>query len=114
MFWPLVIILSALGAGLVNFVFPDVVGRPIVVMWFLSVCPGMTLIRFLQLKDPIAEWTLAIALSFAIDATVAGIQMYSGLWYPKGTLGILIGFCLLSVLIQIVQLRIHKHKSFIV
>jgi hypothetical protein len=112
LFWPLIIILSALVAGLVNFVFPGAVGRPIIVLWFLSVCPGMALIRFLQLKEPIAEWTLAIALSFAIDATVAGIQVYSGLWYPEGTLGILIGFCLVIALIQIVQLRAYIYKVF--
>lgn len=106
----MVIILSALVAGLVNFVFPSVVGRPIIVLWFLSVCPGMSLIRFLQLKEPIAEWTLAIALSFTIDAAVAGIQMYSGFWYPESTLGILIGLCLVSSLIQIMQLRVHSTK----
>ena len=81
--WPAVILLSALAAGLVNFVIPDVVGRPIIVMWFLFVCPGMVLVRFLRLSEAIAEWTLAIALSLSIDAIVAGIQMYAGLWSPQ-------------------------------
>ena len=97
-FWPLVIILSALAAGLTNFVFPDMVGRPIIVLWFLCVCPGMMLIRFFQLKEPVMEWTLAIALSLTIDAAIAGIQMYSGHWSPPVTLVIIIGICTIGVI----------------
>ena len=61
--WPAVILLSALAAGLVNFVIPGAVGRPIIVMWFLFVCPGMVLVRFFRLSEAVSEWTLAIALS---------------------------------------------------
>jgi uncharacterized membrane protein len=106
--WPVVIILSALVANLVNFVFPDLVGRPIVVMWFLCVCPGMMLIRFFQLKEPVTEWTLAIALSLAIDAAVAGIQMYSGHWSPPITLVIIMGICIIGVLTQIIQISLKR------
>ena len=66
--WPIILMLSALAAGLVNVVFTDIAGRPLIVFWFLFICPGMVLVRFLRLKEPVAEWTLAIALSFAIDA----------------------------------------------
>jgi hypothetical protein len=45
--WPTILILSAIAAGLVTFVLPGIVVRPIVVMWFLFVCPGMVVIRFL-------------------------------------------------------------------
>ena len=106
--WPVVIILSALAASLVNFVFPDLVERPIIVMWFLCVCPGMMLIRFFQLKEPVTEWTLAIALSLAIDAAVAGIQMYSGHWSPPITLVIITVICIIGVLIQMIQINIKR------
>jgi len=105
--WPAVIFPSALAAGLVNFVIPGAMGRPIIVIWFLFVCPGMVVVRFFGLSEPIAEWTLAIALSLAIDAIVAGIQLYAGLWSPAGTLGILIGFCLVGMIMQIAQVKIH-------
>jgi hypothetical protein len=108
--WPAVIILSALAAGFVNFVIPGAAGQPIIVMWFLFVCPGMVLVRFLRLSEPVSEWTLAIALSLAIDAIVAGIQMYAGLWSPPATLAILIGFCLVGAIAQIAQLEIQKIK----
>ncbi len=106
--WPAVIILSALAAGLVNFVIPGAAGRPIIVMWFLFVCPGMVLVRFFRLSEPVAEWTLAIALSLAIDAIVAGMQMYAGLWSPAVTLAILIGFCLVGMIVQIALLNIQQ------
>jgi len=108
--WPAVIILSALVAGLVNFVIPGAAGQPIIVMWFLFVCPGMVLVRFFRLSEPVSEWTLAIALSLAIDAIVAGIQMYAGLWSPQATLAILIGFCLVGAIAQIAQLEMQKIK----
>jgi len=106
--WPAVIILSALAAGLVNFVFPGLVGRPIVLLWFLCVCPGMMLIRFFQLKEPVTAWTLAIALSLAIDAAVASIQMYSGYWSPPIALVIIMGICIIGVLIQIIQISLKR------
>jgi hypothetical protein len=103
--WPIILILSAIAAGLVTFVLPGIVVRPIVVMWFLFVCPGMVVIRFLRLKEPVVEWTLALALSFAIDAIVAGIQLYAGRWSPTGTLVILMSLCLGGALMQIVMGR---------
>jgi hypothetical protein len=99
--WPIIIILSAAAAGLVNFVSTDIAIRPYIVFWFLVVCPGMVLVRFLRLKEPVVEWTLALALSFAIDALVVGIQLYAGRWSPTTTLGILIGICLGGAIMQI-------------
>jgi hypothetical protein len=99
--WPTIIIGSTIAVGFVNFISVGIGLRPIITMWFLFMCPGMTLIRFLRLSEPAVEWTLALALSFSIDAIVAGIQMYAGLWSPTGTLDILICLCLGSAFAQI-------------
>ena len=96
--WSGVILLSMLMAGLVNFVFPDIPGRPVIVMWFLFVCPGMTLIRFFHIDKLITECTLAIVLSFIIDVIIASIQMYTGHWSPPLTLDILMGVCIIGTL----------------
>src|SRR6266566_1769803 len=101
--WPTIIIFSAVAAGLVYFVFTDTLVRPAVIFWFLFVCPGMIVVRFLRLKEPIVEWTLALALSFAIDAIVAAIQLYAGKWSPTGTLTILIGLSLCGAIFQLVN-----------
>jgi hypothetical protein len=98
--WPTIIILSAVAAGLVNFVFTDIAIRPAIMFWFLAVCPGMALVRFLRLADRVVEWILAIALSFAVDAMVAGILLYAGRWSPTATLGILMGISLGGAIMQ--------------
>jgi hypothetical protein len=100
--WPSIIIISAVAAGLVYFVFTNTIVRPAVVFWFLFICPGMMVVRFLRLKEPIVEWTLALALSFAIDAIVAAIQLYAGRWSPAGTLTILMILSLCGAIVQLV------------
>lgn len=99
--WPTIIILSILVTGLVSFVTPDIAGRPLIVIWFLFICPGMALVWLLRPEEPVVKWTLAVALSFAIDGIVAGILMYAGQWTPTGTLLILMSISLGGVLAQI-------------
>ncbi len=103
--WPSIIILSAISVGLVTFVLPDTVVRPALAMWFLFVCPGMTVVRFFRFAETVIEWMLALALSFAIDAFVSGILLYAGWWSPVHILSILIGFCLISAIMQLVIIR---------
>ena len=110
--WSTIIILSAVAAGLVNNVFSTTMVRPALVLWFLCVCPGMVLIRFLRLKEPVVEWTLALALSFVIDALVAAIQLYTGRWSPSATLNILIGFSLSIAIVHFIQSVSTNHSKF--
>lgn len=99
--WPALILLSAVAVGLVTLVFPATVIRPVMVMWFLFVCPGMAVVRFLQLAETVVEWMIALALSFTIDAIVAAILLYAGWWSPARILAILIGFCIIGAMIQV-------------
>lgn len=99
--WPVVIILSALAAGLFNFVFTNAPIRPLIVSWFLLVCPGMALVRFLRLREPVIEWVLAIVLSFAIEALAATIELATGRWSPAATLTILIGLSLGGAIVRL-------------
>ncbi len=102
--WPAAIVLSTIAAGLVTFVPPGTMLRPALLMWFLFVCPGMTVVRFFRLSETVIEWTLALALSFAIDAFIAGILLYAGWWSPTRILGTLIVFCDIGVMMQLVVL----------
>lgn len=100
--WPTIIIsLSTVATGLVTFVNTDIAVRPFIVLWFLFVCPGMALVRFFRLEELVVEWILALALSFAVDAIVAGILLYAGRWSPTAMLGILMGISLGGAIIQI-------------
>jgi hypothetical protein len=99
--WPMTNLLWALAAALVTLVIPNIVLRPAVVMGFLFTCPGMVLVRFFRLRDGVAEWTLAIALSLALDAIIASIQLYIGWWSPGVTLSLLIGLCVVGAILQL-------------
>lgn len=102
--WPLSILFSSLLAALIVFVFPGLMLRPVLIMAFLFICPGATLTRFLQIKDIAIEWMLALALSCSLDACVAGIQLYAGKWSPTETFSIILGFCVVGAILQIVTL----------
>ncbi len=94
--------LSALATGIVTFLLPDLAIRPMIVVWFLFICPGMIVVRFLRLREGMTEWALAIALSITLDALIASIQLYTRLWSPGATCGMLILFCLVGGTIQLV------------
>ncbi len=101
--WPTIVLCSTIAVALVTFVFPAMPLRPFIVMWFLFVCPGMASVRLFLSVEPVVAWTLALALSFAIDAIIAGIQVYTSHWSPPVTLIILMVFCLIMVIAQVVR-----------
>ena len=103
--WPLTIIISAGAAALFTFVLPASAARPFVDLWFLFVCPGMALVRLLRLNNAVIEWMLAIAVSFALDAIVAGLLLYANRWSPEVTLVILLDLSLIGVIAQVVMYR---------
>jgi hypothetical protein len=75
--------------------------RPPIAFWFLLVCPGMAYVRLLRLKDSLAEWTIAIALSLALDAAVAGVMLFARAWSPGHGLIALIVISLAGALLQL-------------
>ena len=101
--WPVIIVVSAIAVSLVttSHIFPSL--RPLIAFWYLLVCPGMAIVRLFQLKNGVAEWTLAIALSLTLDTLVAGIMLYSRSWSPFRGLVILIGISLVGAVLQIMM-----------
>ena len=71
----------------------------------------MSFVRLLHLSDRVTEWTLAIALSLAIDAAVSMIMLYAGKWSP--TLG-LAAIIVLSAVGVGYQLSDNKSKGAII
>lgn len=100
--WPATLILSALLATLVIFIDLGTLLQTIVVCWFLLVGPGMALVRFLQLNDTIAEITLGLALSIALDTLVSLVLVYTHYWYPQRGLIFLIVLTLAGGILQLV------------
>lgn len=99
--WPAVILFSAVAVVIVVFGGVTSPLRPLVAFWFLLVCPGMAFIPLLRLTESFAEWTLAIALSLALDAIVAGTMLYAGMWSPNFGLTILISISMIGAVLQV-------------
>src|SRR5579864_1964787 len=100
--WPSIIVILAIGAGLLMFSESSSPVRPVITLGFLLVCPGMSMVRLLHIHDPLTELTLAIALSLAIDAIVAAIMLYAASWSPLRSLVVLIGISIGGAIIQVV------------
>src|SRR5574340_773862 len=88
--WPSVIAFSAMLAGTLSLANSSVWLGPLAGLWFLLVCPGMAFVGLLPVKEQRTRWTLAVALSLALDALVASFLMYATLWSPNTALVILI------------------------
>lgn len=69
--WPSIIISSATSAGWLTYAAIESPIRPVIVFWFLLICPGMALMRWLRIQDTVAELMLAVALSLALDMLIA-------------------------------------------
>ena len=103
MAWPIIIIISAIALALAvvgTFASPM---RTVLAFWFLLVCPGMAFVRLLHLKDGLAQWTLALALSLALDTIVAEIMVLNRLWSTPGGVFALICLSLIGVYLQIME-----------
>ncbi len=98
--WPLVIVLSTLLVGLVVLTSQPLFLRIPVSVWFLLVIPGMAYVRLLTLKDPLSEWTLAVALSLALDALVSLTMIYIHRWSPDAGLRALMLISLVGAAVQ--------------
>jgi len=102
--WPITILLSV---GAVSFVTFVNVGNPIqgiAVLWFVTLCPGMSLVPLLKLRQLVIELTLAVALSLSIDAIVVGIFLYTGRWSTPDMLWVLVAVCLIGSMLQVLPL----------
>ena len=103
--WPAVIALSAIAVAAVTFGGGAPALRPAIALWFLAICPGMALVRLLDVGDTAAELTLAIALSLILDAIVAIVILYAGLWSPRAGLLVLIALSLAGAALQVARPR---------
>jgi hypothetical protein len=104
--WPALTTLLALAVGIVAFADVASALRPGVVLAFLLVAPGMSLIRLLRMEDGLAELTLAVALSIALAGIVPGTMLYAGTWSPKRALVVLMGITLLATVFELGRERL--------
>jgi hypothetical protein len=99
--WPSIIIASAAAAVLAILWGFGPPLQPVITVWFLLFCPGMAFVRLLAIGDRIAELTLAIALSVALDTLVSETMVLARVWSPTWALVIIAGFSIGGAYIQI-------------
>ncbi len=109
--WPALILVWIGGVCLVTFVLPDTVLRPVVMLSFLFICPGMALSRLLRLGNTLIELLLGIALSITLDSIVACVLLYTGQWSPIFILEILIVLSLAGAIGQVLMERMLAQNS---
>lgn len=76
------------------------VARAMIVFGFLLFVPGWSFIRILRMDNPIIEWTLAIALSLALNTLVAMILIYTNAWSAQLGVIVLVGISLIGSMIN--------------
>ena len=74
--------------------------RAPVVLAFLLLGPGMAYVPLLGLGDLLAELTLGLATSLALDLAVAAAMLYAGAWSPRTSLLVLVGVALAGAALQ--------------
>ncbi len=101
--WPIIITVSAIAAGLAMISDTEASIRPVITFWFLLVCPGMAFVRLLHIEEYLTELTLAIALSIAINTIISEAMVLAKIWSPKGGLIVLILLSFTGVFLQIIN-----------
>jgi hypothetical protein len=74
--------------------------RAPLVLAFLLLGPGMAFVPLLGLGDVLAELTLGVATSLALDLAVAAAMLYAGAWSPRTSLLVLAGVALAGAALQ--------------
>ena len=56
--------------------------QPVLVLWFVLVCPGMAFVGLIRPASPVFALALSIAVSCALAALVAQLMLFAGVWSP--------------------------------
>src|SRR5690242_19532340 len=90
-FWviPLIVILSSLLVIVFTFLIPIQPIRGWLILWFMIMCPGLSIVPLFRLRDFIIEMGLAMALGISIDGFVVIVFLYAHLWSPLAMLSVL-------------------------
>ena len=101
--WAAVVAVAAVAAAVAALAgAPDALRAPLV-LGFLLIGPGMAFVPLLDLGDPVAELTVALGVSLALDLAVALAMLYAGAWSPVASLVVLAAIALAGAMLQQVK-----------
>ena len=56
--------------------------QPLLVGWFLLVCPGMAFVPLLRVGSPLLELALGAAVSIGLGVVVGQVMVFTDMWSP--------------------------------
>jgi hypothetical protein len=101
--WAVAVAVAAVAAPAAALAGAPAAVRIPVVLLFLLLGPGMAFVPLLDLGDPVAELTVAVGISVAVDLAVAMAMLYAGSWSPAATLVVLAALALSGAVAQRVK-----------
>lgn len=108
--WPFMILTSTVAAVFVVETESHMVLRPLLVMWFLLICPGMAVVRCFHFDKAVIVWTLAPVVSIVLDALVASLLLYVGRWSPQGIFQLLVGITVVGVGVSCIKWFVREYR----
>jgi hypothetical protein len=87
---PVALLALAAAAALLFLVPTPGPARAAVELLFVTLGPGIALVRLVRLESLLAELMLGIALSLVLAGLVSGTFLYLGAWSPGAILGVLV------------------------
>jgi len=88
---------AALVSGLIVALPVPVGARAVVVVPFLLVCPGLSLVRLLGVGDALDQVVLGIAASMGLEAVAAEVSLLVGAWSPVAVFAVFVALTLVAV-----------------
>jgi hypothetical protein len=72
--------------------------RMLFALWFVLVCPGLSLVGVLGLRDRFVELVVVAPLSLAVVTLTSLALFYGGVWTPDVEFGLLLWLCLAGLI----------------
>ena len=102
--WPTVLILST-GFALITQKIDLPVISPLMMAWFLLVCPGLAIVQLLPIHPFSNQIGLAFALSIALNTLIAEVMAFTQLWSPSVAFLLLACLTVACALHQVYRVR---------
>jgi hypothetical protein len=99
--WAAAIVAISAAAVVLSVIPGTGIARAVAVLLFVTLCPGISLVRLVRLENPLAELALGIGLSLALAGIVSGAFLYANAWSPEAILGLLVAIAMGGVAIDL-------------
>jgi hypothetical protein len=100
--WPIILVGSTVLVGVLIGTRAQEPYRLAIAFAYLILCPGMALVRLLDLPNRLMEWVLAVAASISIDLVLSEIMVLTHLWSPTAAFFAVGLFCTAGAMVQVI------------